>query len=237
MKNQYLYIIKSYGKDKIYYKLGYTSDIIKRMYQYKHANPGIELLHLYITHNAFNIEQNFHKNNKAVSGNEWYSEEYYNLMINFIKQYKVINTTLVDIIKEKIALNMTFQQIVEECEKGDEDYLKWAYSKYDFLEIAINHLGFEKIKELKYIPKIIKRYCMKYAHLNENEKINSLVKDKFKVGVFYDLVFIKEELQKIYNDLNINKTAKASDIKSYKTLKTTKKMIKGETTNGYIMLN
>lgn len=164
----------------------------------------------------------------------------YKMRVNLTKEYQKNNFKVKEytsLIKNSFKLSNVFKEVVEECEKGDEDYLKWAYSKYDFLETAITHLGFEKIKELKYIPKIIKRYCMKYAHLNENEKINSLVKDKFKVGVFYDLVFIKEELQKIYNDLNINKIAKASDIKSYKTLKTTKKMIKGETTNGYIMLN
>ena len=235
MKNQYLYIIKSYGKDKIYYKLGYTSDIIKRIYQYKHANPGVELLNLYIVDNAFDIEQDFHKNNKAISGNEWYSEEYYNLMIKFISQYKVINTILSDVIKEKA--HVSFKEVVMKCEKGDKDYLKWAYSKYDFLETAIIHLGFEKMKELRYSAKLIQRYCIKYAHLTQEDKIKSLVNTTFEIGKYYDNVSIKIKLQEIYDSLEVNKTAKASDLKQFKRVSTKQKMIKGETTNGYIMLN
>jgi hypothetical protein len=164
----------------------------------------------------------------------------YKLRVNLTKEYQKNNFTVqhgTSLIKRSFKVSKVFKHVVEECEKGDKDYLKWAYSKYDFLETAIIHLGFEKMKELRYSAKLIQRYCIKYAHLTQENKIKFLVNNTFEIGKYYDNVSIKTKLQEIYDSLEVNKTAKASDLKQFKRVSTKQKMIKGETTNGYIMLN
>ena len=231
---KYIYIIKSYGKGCNYVKLGYTSNIKRRLAVYKYHNPDIEILNIFKVENALELEQQFHNSNSSLHYNEWYSEDLYKSMLDFLKENKA---ELVDLNKEKKKFTNIFTEVVKECKKGDEDYLKWAYTKYDFLELAINHLGFEKIESLNYSPKIIKRYCMKYTHISKEEKVKKVCNDYFQTGLYYDNTTIKNEIQEIYDSLEIEKTAKASDIINYKKVKVKQKMIKGVVTNGYIILN
>ena len=164
----------------------------------------------------------------------------YKLRVNLTKEYqnhkfKVQEYT--SLIKKSFKISNVFKEVVEECEKGDIDYLNWAFNKYDFLEVAVKYLGYKKMKELKYSPKTIKRYCMKYTHISKEEKVKKLCNDYFQTGLYYDNTTIKNEIQEIYNSLEIEKTAKASDIINYKKVKVKQKMIKGVVTNGYIILN
>lgn len=163
----------------------------------------------------------------------------YKLRVNLTKEYQKNNFKVQEhtsLIKNSFKLSNVFKEVVEECQKMDEDYLKWAYSKYDFLETAIKYLGFDKMKELNYIPKTIKKYCMKYIHISKEEKIKILIDDNFKIGTYYDNVFIKNKIQEFYSDLELEKIAKASDIQLYKIVKSKQKMIKGNISNGYIIL-
>ena len=66
---EYLYILRSYSKDSSILKFGFTTDIWSRLSQYKSANPFIEIVYIAQLENAFELEQNFHKNNTSTFGN------------------------------------------------------------------------------------------------------------------------------------------------------------------------
>jgi hypothetical protein len=73
----YLYVLRSYGKNGIsHLKLGYTSDIRKRLIAYKSCNPSIEIVYIAQLENALKIEQEFHSKHKSIFGDEWYGEDY-----------------------------------------------------------------------------------------------------------------------------------------------------------------
>ena len=75
-----------------------------------------------------------------------------------------------------------------------------------------NNLGEERIKSLKYRKGDIE------GHIKIKKKesiIYEMLKKKFKIGDRYSMTFIKDTLKSIYNSLDLDITAKATDIKKF----------------------
>ena len=150
---EYIYIFRSYIKDGTLLKFGYTADIWSRLATYKSANPGIEIVYIAQLADAYKLEQTFHKENPAIAGNEWYDETLLPIMIDYLNSVPHIDYTDED----KPIPKSTFKEIVERCRQDDIEYLNWACSKYDFLEKAVQYLGYDRIEKLQYNSNLIKK--------------------------------------------------------------------------------
>ncbi len=230
---QYIYLLRSYGKDKTLVKLGYTSNIKARLNQYSCANPLYEIIQIYLVENALQFEQTFHSKYTASLRDEWYEEDILPIMIEEIESQNCEIYILTPVTK------FTFKEVVEEMKKGDEKFIKWAYNKYDFLKEAITHLGYEKIEKLQYNSNLIKKTLLQFSNIGYEEKIRKMLDMDWHIqkGVFVSSENLKEVFKYIYSSLNIKRAAKASDITKYYKTKSSHKVIKGVDKKGYIILS
>ena len=103
---------------------------------------------------------------------------------------------------------------------------------------AIQKLGFERIKELRYSITKIKEELLKLKGVSLETKIFTLLKSNNKIsdGIFISSSDLKNIFNKVYNSLNVKKTAKATDILDYYEVKETKHQINGKSTRGYVII-
>lgn len=220
---EYLYLLKTYGKDNSLLKFGYTSDIWKRLSQYKSSNPHIEVLYIAKLENAYLLEQEFHNNNNSISGNEWYDENMYDSIISFIKKNKHKDCTN-DIKIKKIRTTKyqdydSFKSILKEyCNLVDNNHDEEKLKKLELLEPSIkeivNKLGTEQVRTSNYIKKNLNEMVFTKTDEFKNVVKYSLL-EKFNLNQVYTSAEIKQELQKIYNKNKGKKKAKATDLADY----------------------
>lgn len=97
------------------------------------------------------------------------------------------------------------QQMQEYCEDG-------VQPADDMILKIVKTVGPEKCKALNYRKKnIIEEYTGKLS----NSQIFNYLSKYLKLNTSYNTQFIKDKLQLVYNSLDLNKTAKATDIKNY----------------------
>ena len=73
-------------------------------------------------------------------------------------------------------------------------------------------IGPERIKSVSYIESNIKNII---DQVLKKDEISGTILHTFFIGNRYTKKYIKEKLQEIYNQFNIKKTAKASDLEEY----------------------
>jgi hypothetical protein len=101
---------------------------------------------------------------------------------------------------------------------------------------AINTLGKEKMKALNFEKGQIQAELIKVNDLKSNEwKIASLL--KYNVGQFITLADVKTKLQSIYDRLEINKKAVATDINQYFETKNQSKRTGSSVVQGMVIIN
>lgn len=219
---EYIYLIRTYGKDKSLVKLGYSSDVKSRLSQYLYANPLYEVLQVYTVENAFQFEQEFHSKYPASFGNEWYEESLLPTMIEEIEFqiHEVYDLTPIP--------KITFKDVVIECKKGNREYLALAFEKYDFLEEAINKIGYEGIEKSNYAITTVKNKIIRLSTNDDRESIYQYIVDNNLISEdnFYELNTLKHLFTKIYADLDVKITPKAIDIQTYYHTKDYTKRIK-----------
>ena len=228
---EYIYIFRSYIKDGTLLKFGYTADIWSRLAGYKSANPGIEIVYIAQLADAYKLEQAFHKENPAIAGNEWYDETLLPIMIDYLNSVPHIDYTNED----KPIPKSTFKEIVERCRQNDIEYLNWACSKYDFLEKAVQCLGYDRIEKLQYNSNLIKKALVQFS---DTDGVKEMLDVDWNVqkGMFISNDILKEMFKEVYAKLNIKKAAKAIDITKYYETKNSHKIIKGIDKKGYMIL-
>lgn len=131
---------------------------------------------------------------------------------------------------------LTFKEVVELIERA---YVKSMVidlfiDKYPFLEEAINKLGFDGIKDLKYNQKAIKAALLNLSGLSVEHKVIKAL--KYKTGEFIASKEIKSDLNNVYSDLNINAKCKATDIDKYYDVKVGMRTIDNKRCKGYYIL-
>lgn len=179
----------------------------------------------------------------------------YKVRVNLTQQYedKGFKVTFLDladevkhitgeeqIIKKVTAINKrdNLKENIEEYLKGDSNFALWMYSQYKWFEDAINLLGVDKIIELKYNIGNIQRHIHSKKYHKEDDRINAELNLHYKItdGVFVPLSDIKEIFKNVYNNLNILKKPKASDIEKYWTCKNTVKKMGSVSVRGYDLI-
>jgi hypothetical protein len=223
-----VYIVRAFGKDNSSaIKLGFASIVEKRLSTYYCCNMFTELLHTYDMDDARIFESSFHSRHKAISGREWYSEDLYPIMLQEIETYYKVG----------LVEHLKFQDVVEECQKGDSDYLLWAFKRYDFLHAAIKYLGYEKMKEYEYSQPRIKRALMAFTDKDQESNIIKML-DTYELnqGTFVSNEKLKSIFTEIYTQLGILKTPKAKDIENYYKTKTHQRLVKKDKVNGVVIL-
>lgn len=220
---EYLYIFRSYSKDSSLLKFGFTTDIWARFAQYKSSNPSIEIVYIAQLENALEIEQTFHKKHPAVSGNEWYEEYLLSVMMDYLNSVphaEYIFGSKPDKISPCKKSNK-FENMVIALQNKTVD-ADIAYTKYPFLEDAIDLLGFEQIHQMNYNQTNIKTKLLKQLYIPNNVHIKELLKPHINIGEFMSNPTIKTIIKNIYNTLNINKKVPATAIQDYYITKITK---------------
>ena len=247
---EYLYILRSYSKDSSILKFGYTTDIWMRLAQYKSANPFIEIVYIAQLENAFELEQDFHKNNVSTFGNEWYDEALFPTMMDYLNSINHINYTEENKPVNIRVYNPKYKVIGENFKSILKEYCDWIDNKIKgtpqekenrisyLLNIEpsiadiVSEIGTNKCRTLGYTKKAIRLY-MHSCSEEINEIIRLKVEEKFKAGILYTNKEIKEYLQELYDSLSIVKKAKATDLKEYVKIK--HKLVRvGKKTMNYI---
>lgn len=178
----------------------------------------------------------------------------YSLRVNLNREYEKYNFKvehfdyIAEDIEEMSVVSYSFKDYVlavkEEMEfiKDNQYYMESnviqeAYKKYPFLQRAIEVLGFEELEESGYVITNIKEKLIRRSDIGMENKILKLLDEKFKPvsGDFYKSADIKAIFNKIYSVLDINKTAKGTDIIKYYDVKEASKRIDGTTYKGYII--
>ena len=130
----------------------------------------------------------------------------------------------------------TFKEAVELVESAfvKDQVIGMYIDKYPFLEEAINKLGFDMIKELRYNQKEIKNTLLNLNGGSVEYKVTKAL--NLKAGAFYTSKDLKEQLNRVYSDLNLNIKGKATDITKYYDVKEGSCRINNTKVRGYYIL-
>lgn len=154
-KNSNLYLIKSYGKENSLIKLGYSNNMEKRLIAYYHHNPLFELIDTCYLEKGLDWESDFHKSHKSALMNEWYGEEYKDIILDslrkanadFTKYIKEVDTFELDTFKASLTLRYLSEQMLNKFTKYEYTYreLHELFNE-DFAALGLEFNGY-KIKE------------------------------------------------------------------------------------------
>lgn len=93
MSEPNLYVVKVVNnKGESLVKLGYSSNMDKRLTQYRYHNPLIEVIGTYYKEDAYEFEQAFHRAVPATVMNEWYAEHQLPVIMEAILTGKIPST-------------------------------------------------------------------------------------------------------------------------------------------------
>lgn len=136
---------------------------------------------------------------------------------------------------EEVTLN--FQETVEKIEEEGThtEFYEDAVNKYKFLPDAINKLGYEEIRRLKFHQTNIKKRLATILDTHEIKKAYKHLKTNSALsrGSFVTAKKAKSYVEAAYADIGVEKGA---NIKDYFDVKPVTKTIKGVRTRGYIIL-
>lgn len=130
----------------------------------------------------------------------------------------------------------SFKDYVIEIENNpdDLDLYNEACNRYNFLDEAISNLGFDGIKDLKYMSANIKTKLIVLSDRGLENKILRILETKLNLEYedFYSSVRLKQIFADIYKELDIIKNPKATDIRKYykceeKSVRQNKEVVKG----------
>lgn len=90
-----------------------------------------------------------------------------------------------------------------------KDYIENGIDCDDYIKKVANTVGFKKCKSLEYRKKEIEN---EYKNIDNKKAIILTITRIFKTNTDYTAKDVKNKLQEIYDSLNLNKTAKATDL-------------------------
>jgi len=121
----------------------------------------------------------------------------------------------------------------KECCKQvvEDNYVPEEVAKYyPTIKEGYEKLGIKKLKALGYCSTKIKNELINLEYTN---LINIRIKQLFKSGEFYTAKEVKEKLNQLYKELNINKKAKCTDMEKVLKINVTVTRIEGISTRCY----
>lgn len=225
MNTHNIYILRTYGpSNKVLYKVGYASNMIKRLSQYKQSNPYIEVIATYYVAEGIEYERELHKRIPAVYGQEWYSEAQIKHIQEFITKGELPDPIHDESnILERISHNANFS-FVTLCKL----YISHRSSG---IESDIVNFVHNEASELSFIKEIYDTYgASKIASLGYNKaRMKSYVVNVYKTEIVNDLLTvlvpharytrkqIRQLLDVVYKKYGIQRIAKHSDLYEFFT--------------------
>lgn len=100
-----------------------------------------------------------------------------------------------------------------------------SYEEYQSIKNAVDILGSKKLKALKYRKNNIDKELLVTNQLENVEEILNIL--DIKIGNSIPKKYLKEKIQKVYDQLDIKKLAKATDIDNWYITECTSKRIDG----------
>jgi hypothetical protein len=145
--------------------------------------------------------------------------------------------SFIDIVKKLRDLDNNIVEGIDPNYYYHEEFKDSAFKKYDFLQEAIKVLGWNKIASLKYSQVEIKKAIVVASDRTINNKVIKLFKMQgFTTGQFVTLAEVKANIDAIYKQCGITKTAKATDITEFFDVKRSNRRIEGKQTEGFTII-
>ena len=249
-----LYILKSFGPDGQYlYKFGYSSQINNRIQSYRSSNPFIQLVSVHYHPDGLVYEQKIHKKYPAVCMNEWYDEDTINKIIaemesdscpfsNVLMKKEKVKVQLSTSEKIRLRKTVSFQTIAKEyADARDNKTVTDTVITVDndnelvIIKDFYEMFGHQKMKALEYRKKDMTDHMIAEDKKKQNDvKIVQLL--NLRVGEWVSAAQLKVKLAEIYDKLNIDKVAKATDIEQYYGVNPQVRWIDGKSVKGFSII-
>ena len=148
---------------------------------------------------------------------------------------------IIEKLEDKNNARVTFKELFEEYHRlktsqpffslvSHEELCAQIAVKYPLVKQAYEELGAAKVQALKYHVGNIRRELTKRWSVPVERKIVKMVNETFAKQASIAKSKVKTELQKIYDSLGIQQTAKATDLAKWYEVKITSPKINGKTT-------
>ena len=154
---------------------------------------------------------------KTLSKIKYINEQYVRIEDNRLVVDK--NFANMDIVNFKICRHIyrTYVNLTNELQRNGYTITRHSFSeimekKYPLVKQAYDELGTAKVQALKYHVGNIRRELTKQVRLPSEYRIVKMIDTVFPKQMFIPKSKAKSELQRIYDDLGIQQTAKAADL-------------------------
>lgn len=148
---------------------------------------------------------------------------------------------IIEKLEDKNNARVTFKELFEEYHRlktsqpffslvSHEELCAQIAVKYPLVKQAYEELGTAKVQALKYHVGNIRRELTKQWSVPVERKIVKMINETFAKQTSIAKSKVKMELQKIYDSLGIQQTAKATDLAKWYEVKMTSPKINGKTT-------
>ena len=171
------------------------------MFQYK-LSKGIYSLRV-------NLSREYQKENDV-------SEFLYETKTQVVREAKISNSFEKAVerlkeIQEETAQDMFNTEFIFDLVLQSEVHA--IYRKYPFLKQVYKQFGYEGIKQMNFNQTNIKRKLISDSDDFKGYKVFKMLKNLgYKLGMKIEVAKVKNDLQKIYNELGIDRVAKATDL-------------------------
>jgi hypothetical protein len=228
-----IYIARTYGVDTSYIKLGYSNDVFKRLDAYYAHNPLIEIVGTAYVEDALLFEQDLHSKIDSVIRKEWYTEDKLPIILTMIEEVGGVfeEGAPIKVKTEKEKSLTYYDYAVKLKDLNKEEAMELVKTIKNKTWHPLFYYGIET-------NKILVSYTEAKIYYESGdwiEQVKNTITEHFQVNKFYTSAYIKTTLQKIYKDIGINKTAKATDLYELFAVRAERQTIKGATTRGFII--
>lgn len=140
----------------------------------------------------------------------------------------------IEVVESEKVQKLSFKeqcQHYSEALKGNINYL----SEYPKIVIdAVEKLGIQRLEDINYHRGDASKALIGMMDTSDEVKIMKML--NLRNSKFYSSSFLKDKFDNIYSSLDINATAKATDIKRFYDVKSTVRKIKGSPVRGFMVI-
>ena len=140
----------------------------------------------------------------------------------------------IEVVESEKVQKLSFKeqcQHYSEALKGNVNYL----SEYPKIVIdAVEKLGIQRLEDINYHRGDTSKALIGMMDTSDEVKIMKML--NLRNSKFYSSSFLKDKFDNIYSSLDINATAKATDIKRFYEVKSTVRKIKGSPVRGFMVI-
>lgn len=139
-----------------------------------------------------------------------------------LSQFKQAVEKIIELSNRSPFLTMNYGNVYFGLNEDEINYITQVKQRFPKLIPAINLLGYERMKELRFHTGNIYRDLIKKGDIPERDKIREILNEKALTGQFKTNKEIKIMLETIYRQIGLKKKATANQIEAYFLAKKTK---------------